>query len=229
MFGIAWAVIRPLLMLLVLSVVFGSLRESSTQETARAVLCAVPAWIFVSASASDSIFCLTRNSGIISRVYFPRMIIVLSALSVNLVDLGVGLLLVVGLLLYLGGSLPASVALLPVVCVWLFTLVLGASLWIAALNARFRDLVNIVPFLLYLLLIVSPVGYPLSAIPESSRALFALNPLVGVFEAFRFCLIGQSIPDLGLVLTYSLGATVGFLLSGVYAFTKIEPWINDYL
>jgi len=228
-FGFAWAIARPLLLLAVLASVFGFLTGSPPKQSFPLVLAVAPAWIFVSAAASDSISCLTRNAALISKAPFPRALLVLSSLAVNVVDLVVAMLLTVGLLSLSGIALSLKLLLLPMVCLWLFLLTLGVALWIAALNARYRDLVNVVPFVLHLLLVISPVGYSIKSIPEPSRLWFALNPLTGVFEAFRFCLIGQPVPDATIILGSSLVLSIILLVSGFVTFTRYESWINDYL
>lgn len=230
-FGLVWAIVRPLLVIAAFSAIFRTILSSSHEDLPYSyfIFCSAPIWIFSSGLAQESTTFLTRSAGLVRRVYFPRMILVIAGISVNFVDFLVGLSLVLAVLVYKGQIIFPNILLLPLVVAWLVLLLFGIGLIISAMNARYRDVLNIVPFLLHLLLIVSPVGYPLKTLPALYQRVLSFNPLTGLLEAARFSLIGQVVPDGLLIVSVSLLTSLIILSFGVWYFRRLEPWINDYI
>ncbi len=229
-FGVAWAVLRPLCVLITFSAIFKGLvaREGPPGAYTSLVLCAAPLWIFFSATVQDSIGFVLRDAGLMNRAYFPRILLIFSGVSVGVVDFIISLGLVV-LALYVSGVLyTPHVALLPLAVVWSVLLVGGCALWVSTLNTRYRDVSNVVPFGMHLLLVMSPVGYATSNLPAEYLRFLALNPLVGLLELFRYCLLGSPISGGASTVVIGVLITGVLVLTGYVLFRRMESWINDY-
>lgn len=229
--GIAWAVLRPLLTMLIFTAVFSRLARLPSDGIPYPVLvlAALLPWQFVSAAFSEAGNSLIGNANMVSKIYFPRLIIPASTVLVSLVD-GVitGLLLVLLMMWY--GVLPdLRLLALPLFVVVAFALALGLGVWIAALNVKYRDFRYIVPFAVQLGLYVSPVGFSTSIVPEHWRLLYALNPMVGIIDGFRWSLLAAPgpLPWPGIVLSV---LTSGLLLAtGVVYFRSTERKFADLI
>jgi lipopolysaccharide transport system permease protein len=230
LFGVTWAVLRPLLVLVTFSAIFRGLVASHNTSVSYAwiVLCAAPIWIFFSSTVQDSISFVLRDTGLINRVCFPRILLVLAGVSVGVVDFLISLSLVVVALFFASTLHFPNVLLLPVAVLWSVVLVSGCSLWVATLNARYRDVSNLVPFCMHLLLVLSPIGYSAQSLPREYMRVLALNPLVGLLEVFRFCLIGQSMSGEVWTIVTGLVVTALIAITGYLFFRSLEPWMNDY-
>jgi lipopolysaccharide transport system permease protein len=229
-FGIAWALVRPLLVLVFFSQVFSQAHfTNSGHSYFLVVLSAAPVWIFFSGSVQDSIVSLVKNSELISKVYFPRLLLIGSAISANLVDFIIGLGLALVCALFLGKVEFPNILFLPLIILAMFVCVLGWSLLAAAMNARYRDLTNIAPFLIQLLLIASPVGYVLADESVFSNPFYYLNPLVGIIEAMRYCILGGHSVTILWGLFFSFLQSVAVLSLGFRYFRKIEDALADVI
>lgn len=230
LFGVTWAVLRPLLVLVAFSAVFKGLVVSNytAESYTWIVLCAAPIWIFFSSTVQDSIGFVLRDSGLINRVYFPRILLIFAGISVGVVDFLISLSLVLITLFFFGELRFPNILLVPIVVGWSVALVLGCALWVSTLNARYRDVSNLVPFSMHLLLVLSPIGYSTQSLPPEYLKVLALNPLVGLLEMFRFCMLGQ--PISGGLWTISTGVimTALIVITGYLLFRDLEPWMNDY-
>src|SRR5580704_6386428 len=198
--GVGWSLIRPLLTMLVLNVVFGKLGKmpSGGQPYPLLVLCGMLPWNFFSAAMSESGNSLVLNSNLISKIYFPRLVIIVSSVITSLVDFAISGVFLVILMIWYHYPPPVVVILLPLLVLLAFGASLGVGLWIAALMVEYRDFRFIVPFLVQFGLYISPVGFQSSVDPERFRLLYALNPMVGIIDGFRWCLLGAQIYPLGL-------------------------------
>lgn len=229
--GIAWAVLRPLLTMLIFTAVFSRLARLPSDGIPYPVLvlAALLPWQFVSAALSEAGNSLIGNTNMISKIYFPRLIIPASAVLVSLVD-GVITGLLLALLMMWYGVLPdLRLLALPLFVVVAFALALGLGVWIAALNVKYRDFRYIVPFAVQLGLYVSPVGFSTSIVPEHWRLLYALNPMVGIIDGFRWSLLAAPgpLPWPGIVLS---ALTSGLLLAtGVVYFRSTERKFADLI
>jgi lipopolysaccharide transport system permease protein len=191
--GAIWALIRPLLTMLVFTVVFGRiarLPSDGTTPYALMVFAGMLPWTFFSSGLAEASTSLVNNSNLISKVYFPRLIIPIASVVVAFVDFLISFAILVALFVW-HQFLPSwHMIYLPVFIVFAFLASIGPSLWITALNVQYRDFRYIIPFIIQFGLYVSPVGFSSSVVPEQWRLLYALNPMVGVIDGFRWCILG---------------------------------------
>lgn len=229
-FGIAWLLFKPLMMMLVISVAFGFIarfEHSSTVPYPLLVLCGVIPWYFFSNSVPDGMNSLVGHMPIIQKTYFPRLLVPLTSIAVNSVEFCVAWTLF-GLACLWYGFLPNwHILMLPLFGALLVALCVGLSLWLSVLNARFRDVGNLVPFLLNTGFFVTPVGYTMTAVPERWAPLFMLNPLVGIIEGVRWCMLGSAFPFPSQAATASLVTSVLVLTTGLGFFRRTEGSIVD--
>jgi lipopolysaccharide transport system permease protein len=227
--GAAWALIRPLLTMLILTMVFGRLAKMPSGGVPYPILvfCGMLPWLFFSTAVSECGNSLITNSSLISKVYFPRLTIPASSVITSMVDLLVsGALL--GLLMFWYRDIPGrDVLLLPSFVLMALAASLGAGLWISALMVRYRDFRFIVPFIVQFGLYVSPVGFSSEAIPERWRLVYSLNPIVGVIDGFRWAILGSEFYWPGFLL--SLGTIVLLLVTGVRYFRRTERGFADII
>jgi lipopolysaccharide transport system permease protein len=190
--GAAWALIRPLLTMLVLTFVFGRLGQmpAAGSPYPLLVLCGILPWQFFAAAVSESGNSLVSNSSLISKVYFPRLVIPVGSLITACADVAIALVFLAALMAWYGWVPPLTVFLAPAFFALALLVSLGAGLWLAALTVRYRDIKYIVPFAVQFGLYVSPVGFVSAVVPESYRLLYALNPMVGVIDGFRWSILG---------------------------------------
>jgi lipopolysaccharide transport system permease protein len=188
--GLAWAVVRPLLTMIVFSVIFGRLAKLPADGMPYPVLvfAALLPWQLFSTSVTEGSNSVISNAGMISKVYFPRLIVPLSSVAVSLVDALISLVILAFLMVGYGVAPGWKVMLLPLFILMTCLAALGITVLLSALNVRYRDFRFIVGFIVQFGLLVSPVGFSSSVVPDKWRAVYALNPLVGVIDGFRWCL-----------------------------------------
>lgn len=229
--GVAWSLIRPLLTMLILTWVFGKLGKMSSGGAPYAllVLCGMLPWQFFSTALSECGNSLVVNSNLISKVYFPRLIVPASSVITSMVDFVISAVFLGGMMIWYRFTPPAAVALLPLFLVLAFAASFGAGLWIAALMVKYRDFRFIVPFIVQFGLYVSPVGFRTDIVPERWRLLYSLNPMVGVIDGFRWCLLGgeQSVYWPGLALSV-FGVCV-LVVTGIWYFRRTEKTFADVI
>jgi lipopolysaccharide transport system permease protein len=228
-FGIAWVVMRPLLTMLVFSIVFGKIAGLSSGHVPypAMVMAAMLAWQLFASILADSGNSIVNNGGMISKVYFPRLLVPLSAVVVNVVDFVISAALLVVLLAWYGIVPDGRVFALPVFLLLALVAAVGAGVWISVLNVKYRDFRFVVAFAVQLGLYISPVGFNSVIIPEEWRMLYSLNPMVGVIDGFRWALLRDSVP---LYLPGVLCSTVvalGLLVSAISLFRKAEKGFAD--
>lgn len=230
--GVVWVVARPLLFALIFAFVFGGIAGLSSGGVPYMafVLAALLPWQFLAASIGQGSECLVANAGMITKIYFPRLLLPVSAVLGNLVDFAVAIPLLIGILIWfgilpsVGGALAAGFWLL-VLC----ALTLGLSAILAALNAQYRDVRYLVPFLLQAALYISPIGYGVDSVPEGFRWAYCFNPLVGLFEGLRssFLSIPNNAP--GWAVVWSVVFSMSALLGGIILFWRSERRIVDVI
>jgi lipopolysaccharide transport system permease protein len=229
--GIAWAVIRPALTVAVFSILFGRLAglPSGSVPYPLMVLAGLLAWQFFVTAVTSASACLVGNANLITKVYFPRLILPMSTALVALVDLLISLVLYALLAAWYGHPPGWTVLALPVFFVLLVVIALGISVWLAALNARYRDFQHAVPFLLQLGLYVSPVAFSSSIVPGKWRLLYYLNPMAGVIDGFRWSLLqGADLPYWpGVWLAAAVSCVLAF--SGMTYFRSTERLLADFI
>jgi lipopolysaccharide transport system permease protein len=229
--GILWAVIKPLLAIIVLTVLFGKLAKLPSGGVPYPILvcAAVLPWQFFASAFAEAGNSLIGNANLVSKIYFPRLIIPASAVVVTFVDFLISAVILAGLMVWYGFLPDWRIFLLPLFIVMAVGAALGVGLWIAALNVKYRDFRYIIPVVVQFGLYISPVGFSSSVVPEKWRLLYAVNPMVGVIDGFRWALLGgQETPYWsGLVLSMLL---VGFLLiTGISFFRRTERSFADVI
>jgi lipopolysaccharide transport system permease protein len=229
--GIVWAVLRPLLTMLVLTLVFGKLAglPSGNAPYPVMVFAALLPWQFFATSFTEASNSLISNANMISKVYFPRLALPASTMVVALVDLAISLVILAVLMLVYGFAPELRILWLPLFILMAMAASLGAGLWVAALNVKYRDFRYIIPFVVQFGLYVSPVGFSSAVVPEQWRLLYSVNPMVGVIDGFRWAILGGEhglyVPGFAL----SLGLILALLWSGNRYFRNTERRFADVI
>lgn len=230
--GLAWALIRPFLTMVVFTVIFGKIAKLPSEGVAPYALMVYAGllpWQFFATALSDSSNSLLGNSNLISKIYFPRLIVPTAAVVVAFIDFLVSFAILVGLMLWYRFVPSWHIVTLPFFVVMAFLASLGPGLWITSLNVKYRDFRYIVPFLVQFGLYVSPVGFSSSVIPEKWLFLYSLNPVVGIIDGFRWAILGggSNIYIPGFVISW--GVIAFFLWLGVTRFRRMEKRFADMI
>ena len=226
--GVAWVVVQPLLTLIVFSVVFGRLADVPSDGLPYAVFAVVglAPWQLFSRTLADSSGSLLADQRLITRVYFPRLIVPTSMVAAALADFAATALLVAAVMAVYGAAPSANIVWLPCFLALMLMTVLGVGYWLSALYLEFRDVRYAVPFLTQVWLFATPVVYPASLVPDRWQLVYALNPLVGVVEGFRWSVLGSGAgPDASLAVSVAVAAAI--FLSGVLFFAWRERTFVD--
>jgi len=230
--GVLWAVIRPLLTMLVFTVIFGRIAKlpaDGSAPYALMVFAGILPWSFFSSGLSEASNSLVNNERLISKVYFPRLIVPTATLVVSFVDFLISFCILFLLMAWYGFMPDWRILVLPAFALLAFLSSLGPALWITALNVKYRDFRYVIPFLVQFGLYVSPVGFSSSVIPGQWRLLYSLNPIVGVIDGFRWCILrGQGEIYLPGMLA-SVAVTAFFLWFGISQFRKSERSFADLI
>lgn len=230
--GVSWAVVRPFLTMVVFTAIFGSVARLPSEGDAPyalMVLAGMLPWQFFSTALSDASGSLIANSNLISKVYFPRLIIPAATVIVAFVDFLVSFVVMLGMMLWYWYFPGWQILCLPCFILLAFFASLGPGLWITALNVRYRDFRYVIPFLVQFGLYLSPVGFSSEVIPERWRLLYSLNPVVGVIDGFRWCLLGGQNPLYLPGQSLSVLVTVVFMWFGVRQFRRMERSFADLI
>ena len=228
--GVAWAVVQPLMMMVIFSVFLGRLADVPSDGLPYPVfaLSGLVPWTYFANALTSSTESLVASSNLVSKVYFPRLLVPLAALLSWLPDLAIASVLLVGLMLIYGIVPAATVVLLPVFALFAVLAAASVGTWLSALNVSYRDVRYAVPFLVQLWLFATPVVYPASLVPEQWRPLFGLNPMAGVVEGFRWALFRDSSPMWAL-MGVSLAVTLVLLVGGLFWFRRVEHRFADVI
>jgi lipopolysaccharide transport system permease protein len=229
--GVSWSIIRPLLTMIVLTVVFGKLGKMPSDGIPYPllVLCGMLPWQFFSTALTESGNSLVQNSNLISKVYFPRMVIVVSSVITSFVDFLISAAFMVVLMVWYRSTPPLAVLFLPLFLFLVFSVSLGVGLWISALMVKYRDFRFIVPFIVQFGLYISPVGFQSSVVPERYRLFYAMNPMVGIIDGFRWCLLGATRGVYWTGILFGTVATIFLLVSGLWYFRRTEQSFADVI
>lgn len=230
--GVAWAVLRPFLTMIVFTIIFGKIARLPTDGNAPyalMVFAGMLPWTFFSTALLDASNSMIGNANLVSKVYFPRLIVPTATVIVAFVDFFIGLAILGAMMVWYQFTPGLEIVLLPFFVLLAFLAALGPGLWITALNVKYRDFRYVIPFLVQFGLYVSPVGFSSNVIPSEWRTLYALNPMVGVIDGFRWCLLdGQtSVYWPGFVI--SLVITILFLWLGIRQFRRLERSFADLI
>jgi lipopolysaccharide transport system permease protein len=226
--GAAWAILQPLLTMLIFTLFFGRLAKMPSEGLPYPLfyLCALVPWLYFASSLQNATNVVVEQQRVITKVFFPRLVLPLSAVTSPLLDFGIAFLLLVLMLIYYGVHPTLALALLPLFLALAILTSLGVGLWLSALNAMYRDVRYVVPFLVQFWLFASPIAYPTSLVPARWRWLYGLNPMAGVIEGFRWTLTGHGDPP-SVLLAASSTAVLVLVLSGTMFFQKMEGVIAD--
>jgi len=230
--GVAWALIRPFLTMIVFTIVFGRLAKLPSEGSAPypiLVFSAMLPWQFFASALSECSNSLISNANLISKVYFPRLVVPTSAVIVSFVDFLISGFILLGLMTWYTFIPSWRIVTLPFFVLFAFAAAMGGGLWLAALNVQYRDFRYVVPFIVQLGLYISPVGFSSSVVPSQWRLLYSLNPMVGVIDGFRWAILGNNATLYwpGFMLSMLL---VSFLLvSGVFYFRQMERTFADVI
>lgn len=234
--GVVWSVLRPLLTMLIFTFVFGEIAKFEAPPGLNysvLVFAGLLPWQFFAAGLTEASNSLVGNERLISKIYFPRMIIPAASVITSLVDFLISLALMFGLLIWFAVMPSANLVFLPLFIIMAFFASFGVGLWLTALNVKYRDFKHVVPFIVQLGLYISPVGF-LSAeasriIPEKFRLLYYLNPMAGVIDGFRWCFFGDKTPPDWNGVLISLAVIIFFLFMGIRTFRKMEKSFADLI
>jgi lipopolysaccharide transport system permease protein len=226
--GAAWAVLQPLMTMLVFSLFFGRLAKISSGGVPYPIfyLAALLPWMYFAGALLNATNSVVEQRGVITKVYFPRLVLPLSAVVSGLLDFALGFALFLGMMPFYHVSPGRAIFLFPAFLLLAVATALGAGMWLSALNAIYRDVRYAVPFLVQFWMFASPVAYPSSLVPERWRWLYGLNPMAGVIEGFRWALTGKGQPP-SLMLAASTAAVIAVLIGGMFFFRRMEATIAD--
>jgi lipopolysaccharide transport system permease protein len=228
--GVAWSLVRPLATMIVFTLVFGTVAKLPSHGAPYAVFvfAALLPWQFFSSALQESSNSLINNSNMISKVYFPRLVIPVSAVIVSLVDFVIAFAVLLVFLWWYRVVPDWRILTLPGFVLLVFAITAGAGLWFSALNVEYRDFRYIVPFVVQLGIFVSPVGFSSAIVPQQWELIYALNPMVGVIDGFRWAIIpGQ--PISWLAVMFSVVLAVALFTSGIWYFRKMERHFADVI
>jgi lipopolysaccharide transport system permease protein len=226
--GVAWVVLQPLLSMGVFTLFFGRLAKLPSDELPYPLFyfAALAPWSYFATALSSATNVVVENQRVITRVYFPRLILPLASVFSGLVDFAIAFLVLVVMVVGYGLRLGAQVLWLPFLLLLALGTSLAVGLWLSALNALYRDVRYVIPFVMQFWLLASPVAYPSSLVPEKWRWLYGLNPMAGVIEGFRWALTGHGQPP-GVLLLASASAVAVLLVSGTMFFQRMEGVVAD--
>jgi len=225
--GVAWAIIQPLFTMLIFSLFFGRLAGVPSDNIPYPVFAyaGLLPWTFFANAVSNSGNSLVGSANLITKVYFPRMIIPAAAVGAGLVDLGISFIVLIPLMIYYGISVTWNFLMFPVVVLLTALLALGVGMWSSALNVKYRDVRFALPFLIQLWMFVSPVIYPTSFLPQRWRLLFAMNPMTGIIEGYRSALFGHNFNWKAIAVATVI--TVVMLVYASFTFRRMEKSFAD--
>jgi lipopolysaccharide transport system permease protein len=230
--GVAWAVIRPFLTMVVFTVIFGRIAKLPSDGDAPyplMVFAGMLPWTFFSTGLTEASSSLIGNANLISKVYFPRLIVPTATVVVAFADFVITFSILVGMMIWYRFAPGWQILMLPAFVFLAFIASIGPALWITALNVRYRDVRYVVPFAVQLGLYVSPVGFSSHIVPEQWRLLYSLNPMVGVIDGFRWCILGGESELYLPSLAASLAVAAFFLWFGIRRFRKTEKSFADLI
>lgn len=226
--GAAWAIIQPFFTMIVFSLFFGRLAQVPSDGVPYPIFsyAGLLPWQFFATAIGNSSNSLVGSANLLSKVYFPRLAIPIASVIPALVDFVIAFVVLLGMMLFYGIAPTLNVVWLPLLLLLALVTALGVGLWLSALNVEYRDIRYTIPFITQFWMFASPVAYPSSMVPEQWRWLYALNPMVGVIEGFRWALLGTETAP-GLMVIVSTLAALALLVSGAFYFRRMEKTFAD--
>jgi lipopolysaccharide transport system permease protein len=228
--GAAWAILQPVLTMIVFSIIFGGLAKLPSDGIPYPIFTftALLPWQLFAFALSQSSNSLVGSQNLISKVYFPRLVVPFSSVLAGVVDFAIAFVVLVGLMAFYGIDLTPAALLLPLFLLLALASALAVGLWLSALNVQYRDIRYVVPFLAQFWMYATPIAYSSSLIPEKWRWLYSLNPMTGVVEGFRWAILGKSSLDVSS-LSISACMVVALLIGGLYYFKRMETSFADII
>lgn len=229
--GLTWALIRPFLTMVVFTVVFGNLAKLPSEGAPYPILvfAALLPWQFFASALTECGGSLLKNSNLISKVYFPRLIVPVSGVIVSFVDFLISGIILLALMAWYNFVPDWRILTLPLFMLIACVAALGAGLWLAALNVQYRDFQHIIPFIVQFGLYVSPVGFSSKVVPEQWRLLYSLNPMVGVIDGFRWAILGGDSTIYLPGFAVSVGFVILLFITGIWYFRRMERTFADVI
>ena len=226
--GAAWAIIQPVLTMVIFTLVFARFAKMPSDGLPYPIFvyAALLPWTYFSRALNQSTISVVGNAHLITKVYFPRLLLPVSAILSGLIDFGVSFVFLVGMMLWYGIMPGWGTLLLPCFIFLAMLTALSVSLWLSVINVRYRDVGQAIPFLIQIWMFVSPVAYPVSVVPEKWRLLYSLNPMAGVIEGFRWALLGNKTPDI-VPIVISVIVVLALLFGGIIFFKRMEETFAD--
>jgi lipopolysaccharide transport system permease protein len=227
--GALWAILQPIVTMLVFSVFFGRLGKMPSDGVPYPIFsyAALVPWTLFATGLTQSSNSLVNGANLLRKVYFPRIVMPIASVLVGVVDFGLAFVVLIGMMLFYGvAPTRAAVLLIPALFLLVLATSLGAGLWLAAFNVRFRDVRYVIPFLVEIWLLATPIAYPSSLLTEHWRAIYALNPMVGVVEGFRWALLGTATAP-STMIWFSAAAGALLMVSGLFVFSRMERNLAD--
>jgi lipopolysaccharide transport system permease protein len=226
--GASWAIIQPFSTMVVFSLFFGKLAKMPSDGIPYPIFsyAALVPWTFFAAGLTQASNSLVGSSNLITKVYFPRLVIPLATVLSGIVDFGLALAVLVGMMMYYHITPSVHVFFLPLFVLLALVVALGVGLWLSSLNVKYRDVRYIVPFITQFWLFATPIAYPSSLLPEPWRTLYGFNPMVGVVEGFRWALLGTEMTAGPMIIVSALVALL-ILVCGAFYFRKMEKTFAD--
>ena len=226
--GVAWVILQPILTVTLFTILFGRLLKAPSQGVPYAVFvfAALLPWQLFATALNKSGNSVVLNEQLVTKVYFPRILLPVASVLASLIDFAVAFLVLLVLLFYYGIVPSAALALLPLFMLAALGTGLAAGLWLSALNARYRDVQHLLPFLTQFWFFATPIAYSSTLVPESWRTVLGLNPMAGVAEGFRWALLGQEL-TVGPMILVSVGLSTALLVGGLLYFLRMETTFAD--
>jgi lipopolysaccharide transport system permease protein len=226
--GGLWAILQPLITMVIFSVFFGRLVQVPSDGVPYPLFsyAALVPWTFFATGLTQSSNSLVSGANLLRKVYFPRLLMPTASVLAGVIDFGLAFLVLLGMMLYAGFVPTPAAFLLPALFLLAFVTSLAGGLWLSAFNVRFRDVRYVIPFLIQTWLLATPIAYPSSILPAQWRPVYALNPMVGVVEGFRWALLGADTAPGSMILVSSSVAVI-LLVSGVFVFRRMERTFAD--
>ena len=226
--GASWAIIQPFLTMIIFTLVFGKFANMPSDGLPYPIFsfAALLPWTYFSKALNQSIQSVVNNAHLITKVYFPRFLLPISATLSGIIDFGISFVFLLGMMVWYGIVPGWGTLFLPGFILMTILTALSVSLWLSAINVRYRDVGQAIPFLIQIWMFASPVAYPVSVVPENWRLLYSLNPMAGVIEGFRWALLGKEAPEI-LPIVISIAVVLGLLVSGMVFFKRMEETFAD--
>ena len=226
--GAAWAIIQPFFAMVVFSIFFGQLAGIPSEGVPYPIFVysALVPWMYFANALTQASTSLVGQESVITKVYFPRLLVPMASVVAGLPDLAIAFVVLVGMMLFYGIMPTIAILTLPFFILLATATALGVGIWLAALNVQYRDVRYVVPFMVQLWLFATPIAYPSSLVPERWQAIYGLNPMVGVVEGFRWAILGTSEAP-GPFVVVSLLTVIGILGGGLYFFRRFEATFAD--